>query len=279
MKYIYLLLLSVVIISCDQIDAIDIEVTEAVVVHGYLYADSAIDSIRVTKAIPYIEDSELEPLDGLSIVISADEEEILLESIGNGYYRNLDHIVQQETSYSLYFEYSGKVISSQTYIKSSVDVSLSRTEVDIQKVEVQAGGGPGGGGGPGSQMNDEVVDILWNNDNSDYYFVVIQNIEEDPEYVNAFFQNLTDDDDRPERVFRTEPEIMDVYSINSRGELQTYGTYEIIVYRLNTEYAALYNSVGSSTLSIAEPPTNIENALGIFTGVTAHTVYLEVNES
>ncbi len=279
MKYIYLLLISIAIISCEKQDT-TITTNDAIVVLAYLYADTPIDSIRVTKTIPYTSEDGLEVIDDLSIIISTADEDILLESIGDGYYRNLDHIIQQETAYSLYFEYNGKEISSQTYIKSSVDVSLSRTEIELDKVELPeiGQGGPGGPGGPGVQPDEEIVDIIWQNDNSDYYFVVIENIEEEPEYVNEFFQQLENDEDRPQRVFRTEPDIMDTYSINSRRELQTYGTYEIIVYRLNTEYAALYNTVGSSTLSIEEPPSNIVNGLGIFTGVTAHTVYLEVNE-
>ena len=277
MKYFYFLLISIAVISCAKEDTVIANVNESVVVLAYLYADTPVDSIRVTKTIPYTNEGALEVVDDLSITLSTEDEDIILESIGNGYYRNLSHIIQQEMAYSLYFEYNGKTISSQTYIKSSVEVSLSRSEIEIDKVEIQTGG-PGGGGGPGEQMDDEVVDIFWQNENNDYYFVVIENIEDEPEYVNEFFQNLENDEDRPQRIFRTEPEIMDTYSINSRRELQTYGTYEIIVYRLNTEYAALYNSVGSSTLSIEEPPSNITNGLGIFTGVTAHKLLLEVNE-
>lgn len=269
------------ILSCQKEDNAIENTSEAIVVLAYLYADSPLDSIRITKTIPYTIDADLEVVDDLIITISTDNEDVILESIGDGYYRNLDHIVQQETAYSLNFEFEEKLISSQTYIKSAVEVSLSSTEIELDKVELQTGGPGGGPGGgvPGAMTDDEVVDITWQNGNNDYYFVVIRNIEEDPEFVNAFFQDLEDDNDRPRRVFRTEPDITDTYSINSRRELQTYGTYEIIVYRLNTEYAALYNTVGSSTLSIAEPPTNIANGLGIFTGVTPHTVYLEVNKS
>jgi len=42
--------------------------------------------------------------------------------------------------------------------------------------------------------------------------------------------------------------------------------HQIIVYRVNPEYAALYQNSGNSTLSLEEPPTNIENGNGIFTG-------------
>jgi len=38
----------------------------------------------------------------------------------------------------------------------------------------------------------------------------------------------------------------------------------------------LYETAGTSSISIASPPSNIENGLGIFTGVSSDTVYLEV---
>ena len=275
MKNIYYFLLLLAFVSCDQETEIIDTTTDNVVVSAYIYADQAIDSVRVTKSIPYTSDGELEVIDDLEIIINDGTEDILLTSIGDGYYSNLDYIVKTETTYQLSFDYNGKTISSETYIQAPVEVSLSRDEVELEKIEFTVGiGGPGR---PGTQVQ-EVVDITWNNQYQDYYFVVISNIEEDPEYVNSFFQQSELDVDRPQRIFRTEPEIMDTYSINSFQELQTFGTYEIIVYRLNAEYAALYETVGSSTLSIQEPPSNIENGLGIFTGITPHYLYLEVTE-
>ena len=189
-----------------------------------------------------------------------------------------DYIVKPETTYTFSFTYEDEIISAQTYVQGLVNVSLTRNTVSLERIEYSGGTGfPGGPGGPGS-FTPEIVDISWANSNSDYYFVVVKNVEEEPDYVNEFFQQLSTDEDRPERFFRTEPEVTDVYSINSQRELQIYGTYEIIVYRLNAEYAALYETVGSSTLSIKEPPSNIKNGLGIFTGVTPHYLYLEVIE-
>jgi len=57
-----------------------------------------------------------------------------------------------------------------------------------------------------------------------------------------------------------------------------FGTYQIIVFRVNTEYAALFDSSVGSSLSLEEPPSNIVNGLGIFTGLSSDTLYLEVTK-
>ena len=120
------------------------------------------------------------------------------------------------------------------------------------------------------------MEIEWNNEENNYYFVDIQNIESSPEFVNELLQQFSDE--IPETFFTSEPEITSVYSINSNRELRYFGTYEITVYRLNVEYAALYTSSNNSTISLEEPPTNIINGLGIFTAVTPHKLTLEVKK-
>lgn len=246
------------------------------VVAGYLFAGQAIDSIRITKTISYSGTGELEYIDDLLITINDGTQDIILNSIGQGYYSNLDYIVIPERSYTMSFTYLDKEISSVTYVQAPVSVSLSKETVELERI-VFSGGFPGGGF-PGGSQDQTVVDITWSNPNNDYYYVVVKNIEEEPDYVNEIFEQFANSEDRPDRFFRTEPDIMDFYSINSQRELQIYGTYEIIVYRLNAEYAALYETLGSSTLSIKEPPSNIKNGLGIFTGVTPHHLFLEVVE-
>lgn len=66
--------------------------------------------------------------------------------------------------------------------------------------------------------------------------------------------------------------------MDTRRNLTQYGRHQVIVFRVNHEYAALYQSTGSSTLSLTQPPTNIQNGLGIFTGVSSDTLYFEVTK-
>jgi hypothetical protein len=55
-----------------------------------------------------------------------------------------------------------------------------------------------------------------------------------------------------------------------------FGTHRVIVYHVNSEFAELFDNPGMSSVSMAEPPTNINNGLGIFTSMNTDTVYFKV---
>ena len=138
MKYtyiIYLITLSVFFVACETTEVS--LTTDTVVVDAYLYANEAIDSIRITKSNSYSDtDGTLITFDNLDVFISNDTEIIPLTSIGGGYYQNLNHIVQAETTYQLSFEYNGEIISASTYIPSTKTASISDTLIYVNKVEL-----------------------------------------------------------------------------------------------------------------------------------------------
>ena len=134
------------------------------------------------------------------------------------------------------------------------------------------GGFPGGGF---TQI--DPIEVSWDNPEGDYYYVLIENLETNPEYVNDFLADLEEDlGQRFRRI--TEPSITDFHSINPRREITQYGTHRVIVFRVSPEYAALYQTSGTSSQSLTEPPSNIDNGLGIFTGVSSDTLYFEVKK-
>lgn len=271
MKKISYLFLVALLFSCEEEISVSNLDADTLVVTAYLYANQPIDSIKVTKSFSIVEEPILQVVDGLSITINDGSEDIQLESIGGGYYRNLDHIAKTDRTYKIEFEHDEKIISAETYVNPEVDIMLSQKTVELERIFYD-------GGFPNFSTSNEIVDITWSNLSSDYYFVIVEHIEDNQDYVNEIFKERINVEDIPEQFFRSEPEIIDAYSINSMRELRLYGTYKIIVYRLNAEYAALYETLGSSTLSIQEPPSNINNGLGIFTSVTPHIFFLEVIE-
>jgi hypothetical protein len=61
------------------------------------------------------------------------------------------------------------------------------------------------------------------------------------------------------------------------GEFKYYGKNALLLYRVNTDYAALYNSSGSNSQNLTIVPTNVVNGLGIFTGINlADTLFVKV---
>ena len=104
-------------------------------------------------------------------------------------------------------------------------------------------------------------------------------MEDDPTYINEILQQRLEENGALGRFMRiSEPGIMDFYPINPQRDLQQFGDHRVIVYRVNPEYAALYESASNSSLNISEPPTNINNGLGIFTGISSDTLFFKVIE-
>ncbi len=276
MKYLILSLLSIFLFySCEQQSIETIE-TKTAVVEGFLHANHYIDSLEITQTFSYNQlEDVLISLDDLEVTLSDFSNEYSLTSIGNGFYQNTDVIIENDKSYRIAFVWEGEMVSAETYIPLKKEAQLSTETVDIEKIELATmGGGPPPQGG----TETDPIEITWDNSEGDYYYIVIENLEEDPEYVNANLEASLANGDRPRFIFITEPQITDFYAIDARRELTQYGLHQIIVYRVNPEYAALYESSGNSTLSLEQPPTNVNNGLGIFTGVSSDTLYLEVNE-
>jgi hypothetical protein len=265
-KIFFLLINSLLIISCSQESIVQTE-TKTTIVEGYLSAGNPIDSLRVTQSYSYGQvDEQVITFNDLNIRITNDNNQFELTSIGNGYYQNTNLIIDAGKSYQLKFERDGEIISAETYVPEYNTTSISTNQVELNKIE--AGVIPIGG-----ITIPDPVEVSWNNEDGGYYYVLIKNIEVDPEYVN---DNIAQFDGQLQ--FISEPMISDFYLIRTPRELLQFGTYQIIVFRVNPEYAALYQSSSSSTLSLEEPPSNIVNGLGIFTGVSSDTLYLEVTK-
>ncbi len=259
-------------IACEKQSIENIE-NKTAVVEGYLVAGQPIGSIKITQSFSYSQlDTNTIVLDGLDVTLLESTNQYPLISQGNGLYENSEVLIQQDKNYRLEFVWEGKSVSAETYIPLKKEAGLSLDEVELPKVEFGTFGGFGAG-------TTDPVEITWDNSEGEYYYIVIKNIETNPEYVNENVAAAIAANEGETRFsLITEPKISDSYSINTRRELTQYGTHQVIVFRVNPEYATLYESAGNSTLSLEQPPTNVENGLGIFTGVSSDTLYLEVNK-
>ena len=266
-----LTLLALTVCACQKDDlAFDVSVTP--VVSGYLYAGKPIDSLRVVASAKYGGDTLLNTLDDLEIVVSDGISTFNLINLGDGYYTHHSERIEAGRSYSLSFTLEGVTISSETFVPEFKAAVL--TDTLLYREQIVSGGGFGGFN-PGEV--EENIQVTWDNSESNYYFVEIENIESEPEYINTFLQDLFQDGELPGRpLIRSEPQIVDFHVIDNRRDIQQFGRHRVIVYRLNAEYAALYETIGNSSLSIQAAPTNIVNGLGIFTGISTDTLYFTV---
>jgi hypothetical protein len=55
-----------------------------------------------------------------------------------------------------------------------------------------------------------------------------------------------------------------------------YGRHRAKIYRVNQEYADLYESREQDSRNLNEPLTNVKNGLGVFTAVTCDSIFFKV---
>lgn len=255
-KYILLFTLLVFLYSCEKLNLQTAD-PDVAVVESYINPGNEIQ-VKIKKQIIFnMEDEGGHFLDDLEVRIQH-----------NGVWENLvykyDSLYVLENievgagdEYVIEFEYKEETIKSETTIPHRPEnFQSSSSTIEIPQM------GPGSGGMEAEQLT-------WTNPAADYHMVVVESIDEDAELI------FDSDEDHPPRSFRNAPVQGDEQELSPRN-FTFFGSHRVILYRLNPEYAALYVDLGSSSLDLTAPPSNIENGLGIFTGINADTLYVNV---
>jgi len=270
-NFIYLLLIAVTLFSCEKEDlSINNDTTDVPVVQSYLEPGNSI-KVKLTKMLPFVEggNTGLESIDSATVYINHKGEDYLLSHIPNslGEYESLDTNLQiiANDSYKIHFNYNDFVVSASTVIPVKPDnVLVSPT---IYYIDPDATG-------PGSVTQDPVI-VSWDNPDNSYYIVITEYLETDFNPINP---NLEESTFESFRINSTDPINDNPINLTTIRTLVFFGNYRVIVYNINEEYVNLYENISQSTLNLTEPLTNIDNGLGIFTGINSDTLSLQVRE-
>ncbi|HMQ48037.1 MAG TPA: DUF4249 family protein [Saprospiraceae bacterium] len=238
-------------------------------VEAFLYAGQTLDSVKFWKIIPFdATEAPAYPNDLVPVVVDENGQAYPLQLMGEeGVYGNSDLLIEAEKTYTIEVIYHDKTISASTYVPGQPlrlelsDSTIYRKQIndftDIQDMQIP-----------------DPIEITWQAEAGAYYFVQVKNIENDPDAVNALFEE--EGIELPD--FLTEPSSNSYYTINVFREITHFGTYEVRVYRVNPEYVALYEDNSSGAGALNEIRTNVQNGYGIFTGVNSTRIYFEVKK-
>ncbi len=267
----YLLALFLLLAGCYDTKLV-FEDQYRIVVQSYLYVGVGESVTVLSSMISFGNDSTGgDPISGAVITISGDSEEWMYWEIdtvpGTYMLENAPEFVPGE-AYALHIETSDYLLEASTVIpESPPELHMSATSISIPRVE--------------NMMEMEwpdPIELTWENPLGESFFVQIENIESNPTTIRP-----DPPDDFPHAnhdfVFQmvTRPTNGEMYSITPM-ELTHYGTHRIVFYRVNEEYANLYQSLDQDSRELNEPFSNVENGLGIFTAFNSDTLYFEVTQ-
>ncbi|MCG8307543.1 MAG: DUF4249 domain-containing protein [Cytophagales bacterium] len=266
----YTLLIFLLAPACTE-DPAEVPYVNTVVVAGYLYAGEPVTNIKVTSLIPFNADSteEFHINDAVIDIVHNDMAYRLVLSEGDsGYYHypgeDLQILAGETYEFRMNY-YDGEITAYTTVPQKPEGLEISDEEIFIEPIyEIFD-----------FRFRDiEDVDVTWENDNRDYYYILIENIEEHPASVDV---NGVIEEFFGQRNFSfiTQPTQLDIYRIRGMS-LEQYGTYRVKLFKVNQEYADLYESIEQDSRNLNEPLNNINNGLGIFTSFNSDSMLFEV---
>lgn len=239
---------------------------QVAVVDAYLYANEPVNDIRLSSLIPYdSEDTLAKPINDADVAINQDGLVYHLVASGDsGLYRYTDGdlTIEEGKTYEIEFNYYGKTISAKTTVPPKprgTGISTDVFYIDGDSIAP-----------PDFRDTTNWEYITWENEDNDYFYVVIENVEGNPVSI--------DRDTTFSRGFRfmSAPTRSDSYRINPMITFKQYGRHRAKIYRVNQEYADLYESREQDSRNLNEPLTNVKNGLGIFTAANCDSIFFEV---
>jgi len=251
------------ILSCKKGDAT--ADYERPVVEGYLLPGQPI-TVKVYYQ-KYLEDTTSygRPITNLQLKISNGSNTVTLTEVKDGVYQYADgSFIKENGTYSLNFLCFSKEISATTTIPSKPkNFVASRTEQEVPVFSF------------GSTADPFIpIQFNWTNPSlNDYYLISVQCAESYPIKLNTR---------RPGNNYSVNSEsiVGQANTFNTSQELFSYfGSHNVLLFHINKEYYDLLTvSSNVNSLNLTNPATNVTNGLGIFTGLRADTLHINVSQ-
>lgn len=267
-----LTLLFFCITACTKVEELDFE--NNFVVEAFLFGSEPIDNIKLKTTYPLEATENIsDPINNATVQLLKNGNIYELQPSGNEgfyHYTGNDLNVNSGDVFQLEVNYNNRIAIAQTTIPAPpTNVAINVDTVTIPRVGLN----PAELQSLREVLRGLTINVTWDNPNEDWYYIVVENIEQDddpifPPQVEEALQNFR---------FVSDPTQRNTQIVIGAG-LSHYGTYKVTVYQVNQEYADLFENRTQDSRDLNEPPSNIENALGIFTGFASQSVFFEVVE-
>jgi len=270
----YLICISLVLFSCEDEDLNNIAENQFVV-EAFIYAGEQIKDIRIKSTFPLAneEDTSIPIIDADVSLIKNGQRYNLISSGGDGFYQYPADDLSVETGdvFNLEVIHNGITATAETIVPTPTrGLSLSTDSLKVPRI-VLADGREVIEETLRNFLGNSQIEATWDNDEEDLYFMVVESVSDmiDPIFPGPIIEALAG--------FRFVSEPTEDASLTFLGgSLVSFGTYEVRVYHINQEYAALYENRTQDSRDLNEPPSNVQNALGIFSAFNSQEAFFEV---
>lgn len=252
-------------VSNDEYIGSDV-VVESVIVS----ADNLV--IKVSELIQYGSDEDTLLISDLAmhLVHNTDTFRLGDESMPGYYANNNLPEINENDRLKFYFFYHDDTVMAETIMpEKPQNVHLSAYSIEMERITSSDGFNPG-------MLTEDGIDVIWDTDNETYHVVKVELLEDTLDVINEIVLEEDEDIEFP-TIIASEPSLRNFFGLSSRN-IYYFGRYRVVVFKINQEYADLYESLSNSSTSLTNPLTNVENGWGIFTAMNSDTVYFNVSE-
>ena len=269
--YFLLPALILLFVGCDSnsVESSD----DIAVVEAFLFVGEPVDDIRVTSTLPFSStDTIPAPINDAEIRLIKEGTTYALVSSGSDgtyHYPGDDLAVEPGDLFMFEMQYQGQLVTAETVVPPApVGVVLDTTIFEVPSFDFSGGGPPRGGrGGFDSRLL-----VTWDNPSDQLHYVVINSVEENPESI---FPDFIGQRIGQQFRFISEPSRDNFFEI-LLPLLEGIGQHQIQVYRVNQEYADLYDNRTQDSRDLNQPPDNISGAIGIFSAFNSVDTFFDV---
>lgn len=267
-----MVILIIMLISLEGCEKTDMssEGDIKLVLNAYIYENEPVTHVRLSESLPFTSTDSLFPLiSDASISIQWQDGKFpLLSSDSAGFYHCPDSNLRiiSGDKYMIEIIRGKNILTAQTTVPQKPDsLSLSAASIEID---------PDMSPWEMRQAGIADIEVTWSNPNGEYFYVLVENMEENPEDIEFGFSGFGGM--RRNFRFLSRPFITDTYIIRVFLSVQQYGTHRVKLFRVNHEYADLYENREQDSRNLTEPLSNVHNGLGIFTAFSYDEAYFEV---
>lgn len=255
--------------ACDDDLAFAPETPDTFVVQAFLFAGEPVTEVTMTGVLAIDADSTAvaAAIADARIAIIRDGARFELVPTegepGRYHYPGDDLLVEVGDVFALEASHGDRTATAETVVPVPPQgLSLSATVLAPPEF-----GSRGGGFQPGAG---EGLMARWENSASALHYVVVDNIEAEPTpfaespFGGGFARRLV------QRPTASDSALVSVRSLSYLGR------HRVKLYRVNEEYADLYEGLNQDSRDLNEPPSNVRGALGVFSAFSADSAFFEV---
>ena len=264
-------LIALFIFSCNPVPEV---VNDNYVVEAYIFSKEPIREVVVKTLVPLSEpEGESEPIETaiVNIIKNSKSHTLTYNTRSRKYeYLGTDLEILPNEIINLEVDVKGRVATATTNVPTPpTDISSDKDQMVIPTIN------SGVDFITGDPLADAEIIVNWSNPNNELHYTVIEfrsNLLRPilPPDVQEVVDGILED-----FAIITTPST-DTELIVNGALLPSYGPYMIKIYKVNQEYADLYESEEQDSRDLNEPPSNIINARGIFSAFASDSIAFEV---